>query len=302
MKKQLRGIGIALATPFDEKNRVDFKGLERLTEHVLKEDIDYLVLLGTTAESATLKNEEKNDIIRCIHSMNKKKVPIVLSIGGNNTEKVIQKIEQTQIFDFEAILSIVPYYNRPSQEGIYQHFKQIVEKTKAKIILYNVPSRTGSNILPKTVLRLSKEFENIVAIKEVSGSLIQSYEIIKEKPTHFSVISGDDILALPTILGGGDGLISVLGQGFPNVFSKMVHNALEGNVKESFKHYYQMLDLMNLIYKEGNPSGIKSLLHILNVCESYVRLPIVRASEILSRKIEEALKRYIKICNKKTSV
>ena len=291
--KKLRGTGIALITPFDKEKKVDFKSLSHLSEFVISKGVDYLVLLGTTGEQATLRNEE----------INKKRLPLVLAIGGNNTQEVIERIQSTNLSGFKAILSVIPYYNRPSQEGIYQHFKTIAENTEAKIILYNVPSRTGSNILPKTVLRLARGYKNITGIKEASGNLLQAYEILKEKPDHFSLISGDDALALPIILGGGDGVISVLAQALPNEFSSMIRYALGKKPLEAFKYYYKLFELMHIIYQEGNPVGVKSFLYNLGICNSYVRLPLVEASKILEGKIKGAYESYINILSsKETSI
>lgn len=301
--KKLRGTGIALITPFDKEKKVDFERLSRLSDYAITKGVDYLVLLGTTGEPATLRDEEKNEIVRCVQKVNQKKLPLVLSIGGNNTREVIEKIQATNLSDFEAILSVTPYYNRPSQEGIYQHFKTIAENTEAKIILYNVPARTGSNILPETVLNLARSYKNIAGIKEASGNLLQAYEIIREKPDHFSVISGDDALALPMTLGGGDGVISVLAQALPFGFSRMIRHALEGRPSKAFKHYYELFELINLIYREGNPAGVKSLLRSIGICKAHVRLPLVEASEKLEEKIKRAYETYADITSsRKTNV
>lgn len=292
--KKLCGTGIALITPFDEEKKVDFQSLKSLTEHVVKKGADYLVLLGTTAEAATLNDEEKSQVVHCIKTTNQKALPLVLSIGGNDTKKVVEQIQTTDLSDFEAILSVAPYYNRPSQEGIYQHFKTIAQSTKAKIILYNVPLRTASNISPKTALDLARDHQNIIGIKEASGNLLQAYEMIKEKPDHFSVISGDDALALPMSLGGGDGVISVLAQALPSGFCSMIRHACKRNSSEAYEHYYKLFDIMHLIYQEGNPAGIKSLLNHIGLCKNHLRLPLVRASLSLEEKIKTAYKTYKK--------
>jgi 4-hydroxy-tetrahydrodipicolinate synthase len=210
---------------------------------------------------------------------------LILCIGGNDTTSVILQLEKLDLNDFTAILSVSPYYNRPTQEGIYQHFKAIATNINANIIIYNVPSRTGSNVLPNTVLRLANDFKNIIGIKESSGNLLQAYEIIKLKPNRFNVISGDDALALPIIMGGGEGVISVIAQGLPSKNSRMINFAQKGNVKDAFVLFYQTIDMINLIYKEGNPSGIKALLKSIGICESCVRLPLLEVSNSLQNKI-----------------
>lgn len=293
--KRIFGTGAALITPFNEKNKIDFKSLEKLVPHITLGSIDYLVLLGSTSEPSSLRKKEKNDIISFIQSINHHNLPIILSIGGNNTENIITQIKNIKYSNFEAILSVSPYYNRPSQEGIYQHFKKIAESTHINIILYNVPSRTGSNLLPETALKLAQEYKNIIGIKEASGNIFQAYELINKKPKEFSVISGDDGLALPIILGGGDGVISVLAQGIPQIFSIMVDNAYEKKIDKVFEYYYNIYDLIFYLYKEGNPTGIKAFLNILTICQNYLRLPLIKASKELIVKIKTIYNKYIDI-------
>lgn len=290
--KKLYGTGVALVTPFKRDGKIDFEGLEKIVKHVAESEVDYLVVLGTTAETSTLKKEEKKNIIECVKNINQTKLPLILGIGGNNTEDIIEKIKNINLDDFSAILSVSPYYNRPSQEGIYQHFKSIVNNTDAKIIIYNVPKRTGSNILPDTVIRLSNDFENIIGIKEASGNILQSYKIIEKKPKNFSLISGDDFITLPVILGGGDGVISVIAQGFPKEVSEMVSLAKENKIQEAFSIFYKIINMIELIYEEGNPTGIKTLLKVLKICNSYVRLPLIRGTSFLEKKIENKLNLY----------
>ncbi|XCI75467.1 MAG: 4-hydroxy-tetrahydrodipicolinate synthase [Flavobacteriales bacterium] len=290
-RKKLYGTGIALVTPFDQEKKVDLKGLERLITHISEGKVEYLVILGTTGEPATLKKEEKEEIIQCIKSTNKNKLPLVLGIGGNDTAEVIRQIQQVDLTDFEAVLSVSPYYNRPTQEGIYQHFKALVTNTEVDIIIYNVPTRTGSNVLPETVLRLAHEYKNIIGIKEASGNILQAYEILQQKPEDFSVVSGDDALALPMTLGGGDGVISVVAQGIPKEFSEMIRLARQNKVREAFKLYYQTIQMTKLAFEEGNPAGIKTLLKTIGICEPYVRLPLVQATEKLQEKIRSEYKR-----------
>ncbi|WP_185872062.1 4-hydroxy-tetrahydrodipicolinate synthase [Blattabacterium cuenoti] len=284
--KKLYGTGVALVTPFKKDGKIDFNGIEKLVKYVLDNEVDYLVALGTTAETATLKKEERRDIIKCIQSKNYKKLPLILGIGGNDTINIINQINKIKnLSDFYAILSVSPYYNRPSQEGIYEHFKSIVNSTEAKIIIYNVPKRTGSNITPNTVLRLANNFNNIIGIKEASGNILQSYKILEKKPQNFSVISGDDFITLPIILGGGEGVISVIAQGYPNKISKMVSLARKNQVEKAFSIFYEIIDMIDLIYEEGNPTGIKTFLSIKKICNPYVRLPLLIGSYSLKEKM-----------------
>ncbi len=290
---QLTGTGVALVTPFKKDLSIDFEALGKLVEHNISNGTNYLVVLGTTAESATLSTEEKNLVIRHIKAVNAGRLPMVLGIGGNNTKNVIQQIQNSDLSDFQAILSVSPYYNKPTQDGIYQHYKAIATQTKAPIIVYNVPSRTGSNIDSATTLRLANDFENIIAIKEASPNFLQSTEIIKDKPEKFHVISGDDEYTLPMTLAGGSGVISVLAQALPEVFSTMVNLGLERKVDEAYPIHYQINTVTRLIYEEGNPAGIKALLHILGICEPHTRLPLISASTELHQKLEKAVKNLI---------
>ncbi len=287
--KSLQGLGVALITPFNEDGTIDFPSLERLVNYNIEGGTDYLVVLGTTAESATLNTEEKKQVIDFIKKSNNKRLPLVLGIGGNNTAEVINQIKSTDLEDFTAILSVSPYYNKPTQEGIYQHFRAISESTSKPIIIYNVPGRTGSNIEASTTLRLARDCKNIAAIKEASPNFLQSTDIIKSKPADFLVTSGDDEFALPMTLAGGEGVISVIGQGLPEQVSKMIHLGLEGKVKEAYKIHYQLQNLIRLIFIEGNPAGIKALLSVKKICKPYTRLPLVPASKELITKIEAEL-------------
>ncbi|ACY40232.1 dihydrodipicolinate synthase [Blattabacterium sp. (Blattella germanica) str. Bge] len=289
--KKLYGTGVALVTPFKKDEKIDFYGLEKLVKYVLDNEVDYLVALGTTAETATLKREEKQDIVECIQSANYKQLPLILGVGGNNTIDIVNQINSIKsLSDFYAVLSVSPYYNRPSQEGIYEHFKSIVNFTEADIIIYNVPKRTGSNVMPETVLRLANNFEKIIGIKEASGNILQSYKIIEKKPKNFSVISGDDFITLPVILGGGEGVISVIAQGFPDKVSQMVSLARKSQVEKSFSIFYKMIEMIDLIYEEGNPTGIKTFLNIIGICNPYVRLPLLIGSSSLKNKMLNLLK------------
>ena len=288
--EQLIGTGVALVTPFRADLSVDVPALERVVEHNIQGGVDYLVILGTTAESATLSQAEKQLVVDVVVRTNAGRLPLVLGVGGNNTMAVAHELKTLDLSDFDAILSVSPYYNKPTQEGIYQHFKMLAEASPLPLILYNVPSRTGSNMLPETTLRLAYEFSNIVGIKEACGDMVQIDNIIKNKPEEFMVISGDDATALPTVLAGGAGVISVLGQGLPGLFSDMIRWGLEGQVKEAYAIHHKLSSLMQLIFEEGNPAGIKSIFESLGVSTAAVRLPLVEASPSLKEKISVWLK------------
>ncbi|MFA7686475.1 MAG: 4-hydroxy-tetrahydrodipicolinate synthase [Moheibacter sp.] len=286
---KLTGTGIALITPFNENREIDYPALEKLVDHTVNGGVEYLVCLGTTAETPTLNEKEKAEILAVIKSANAGRLPLVVGIGGNNTEEVKSEFNTTDLSDFIAVLSASPAYNRPNQEGIYQHYKALAENTDVPIILYNVPSRTGSNINPETTLRLAHDFKNIIAIKEASPNFLQSTEILKDKPNGFEVISGDDEFGLPMTLAGGKGVISVIAQGLPQAYTKMIRLGLNRQVDEAYQIHYQLMDIIRAIYIEGNPSGIKSLLDHQGICKSFTRLPLVPASEELSRKIKSLL-------------
>jgi len=293
--KQLTGTGVALVTPFKKDLSVDTQALERIIEHCVDGKVDYLVALGTTAESVTLNESEKQLVIDTIIGANADRLPLVLGVGGNNTTAIVEELGKRDLTAFDAILSVSPYYNRPTQEGIYQHYKAISKASPVPIILYNVPGRTGSNVLPETVLRLARDFKNIVAVKEASGDMVQIMKIIKDKPNDFDVISGDDITALPTILAGGVGVISVLGQGLPFEFSTMVRFALQGRLEDAYDLHYSLLEGMGLIFQEGNPAGIKCIFETLGISNALVRLPLVEASSTLKQKVADFVVPFIKI-------
>lgn len=293
--EQLRGTGVALITPFKNDFSVDTEALERIVHFNIDGGVDYLVVLGTTGESVTLTKSEKRLVIDTVISANNGRLPLVLGIGGNNTAVVVQELRETDLSAFDAVLSVSPYYNKPTQEGVYQHFRAIAGASPKPVILYNVPGRTGCNMLPNTVLRLAKDFVNIVAIKEASGDLVQVMQLIKDKPADFQVISGDDMTALPTVLAGGDGVISVLGQGLPSEFSRMVRLGLEGKAREAYELHYRQQDAMSLIFHEGNPAGIKAIFEILGLSTATVRLPLVEASHDLKQKINAFIGRFARI-------
>jgi 4-hydroxy-tetrahydrodipicolinate synthase len=293
--KQIVGTGVALVTPFKKDFSIDTEALKRIVNYCIDGMVDYLVVLGTTGESVTLNKAEKMLVMDTIVEANAGRLPLVLGIGGNSTYRVAHEIEAFQSDDFDAILSVSPYYNKPTQEGIYQHFKAISEVATKPIILYNVPGRTGSNMLPSTVLRLASDFENIVGIKDASGDMKQVKEIINGSSENFHVISGDDPTALDTVMAGGSGVISVIGQGLPTEFSKMIRLGLEGKEQEALELHESMLKGMDLIFEEGNPAGIKSIFETLQLCDATVRLPLVEATDELKEKIAIFAKPFLKV-------
>lgn len=284
----LKGVGVALVTPFNEDLSVDFDSLTKLVEYNIENGTNYLVVLGTTAEAATLSDEEKKQVVEHIIKVNNKRLPLVLGIGGNNTLEVKKQIEETGLSAFEAVLSVSPYYNKPNQEGLYQHYKMLASTGK-NIIIYNVPSRTGQNVEADTTIRLANEFPNLFMIKEATPNILQYFDILRKKPEGFSLVSGDDEYTLPVTLAGGDGVISVIGQGYPKEFSAMVQLAFEGKVKEAYEIHNKLVDITRLIFAEGNPCGIKVVLAEKGIIKNYLRLPLVPASEGLYAKIKAAM-------------
>ena len=289
----LRGIGVALVTPFNEDLSIDYNGLERLVEFNISNGINYLVVMGTTAESATLSKQEKKEVLAYVIKVANNRVPIVLGIGGNNTMQVVNDLKTTDLTGVSAILSVSPAYNKPTQEGIYQHFAAVSKASSLPVVLYNVPGRTSSNILPSTVARLANDFENIVAIKEAVGDIAQVLKLLRDVPDGFVVLSGDDTLAPSLISAGGDGVISVIGQALPVQYGTIIQNALAGENKKAYKEHYRTLDIIDFIFEEGNPAGIKALLSQLNICKPYVRLPLVQASQKLKEKLAISIKDFI---------
>ena len=281
----LKGVGVALVTPFNEDLSVDFDSLTRLVEYNIENGTNYLVVLGTTAEAATLSAAEKQEVIKHVIKINNKRLPLVLGIGGNNTLEVKKQIEEADLTDFDAVLSVSPYYNKPNQEGLYQHYKMLASTGK-QIIIYNVPGRTGQNIEASTTLRLANEFPNLFMIKEAAPNILQYFDILRKKPANFSLVSGDDEYTLPVTLAGGDGVISVIGQGYPKEFSTMVQLAFEGKVKEAYEIHNKLVEITRLIFVEGNPCGIKTVLAEKGIIKNYLRLPLVVASEGLQAKIK----------------
>ncbi len=291
--QSLIGTGVALVTPFKNDFSVDTQALTRIVNFQIEGGIDYLVVLGTTAESATLNEEEKNLVIETVIKANKNRLPLVLGVGGNNTYKVVEELKTLDLSPFVAVLSVSPYYNKPTQEGIYQHFKAVAEASPVPVILYNVPGRTASNMAPATVFRLAHDFKNIVAIKEAAGDIVQAMKLIQNKPNDFLVISGDDMITLPMVLAGGAGVISVIGEGFPKEFSTMVRFGLERNVEEAYQLHYLVADAIDLIFEQGNPAGIKEVFKTLGLCENTVRLPLVNVNEDLANRIRQMVKKVL---------
>ena len=284
---KFKGTGVALVTPFAENGKVDYNGLEKLVEFQINNGVNYLVVQGTTGESVTLNDEEKVAVLEYIIEINAKRLPILLGVGGNNTAEITNKINYFSNYEIDGFLSVSPYYNKPSQNGIYQHFKEISLSSSLPIILYNVPGRTSSNMTPETTLRLANDFTNIIGIKEASGNLEQIMTIICSKPEKFLVISGDDALTLPHISVGGDGVISVIANAFPKRFSSMVHEALNSNLNIAREKHYELLEIIHYLFIDGNPAGIKYLLKLINICSDTVRLPLVNISETTAKKIYE---------------
>ena len=292
----LRGMGVALITPFNEDETIDFPALARLVEYQIQNGIDYLVVLGTTAETPTLTEEEKARVRSFVIEKVAGRVPIVMGLGGNNTRAIVDSLK-TQNFDgVDAILSVVPYYNKPSQEGIYQHYKAIAQATKLPVILYNVPGRTGVNMTAGTTLRLARDFENIVAIKEASGNITQMDDIIKNKPADFMVISGDDGITFPLITLGAVGVISVIGNAFPREFSRMVRLALNGDYASALTIHHRFTELFSLLFVDGNPAGVKCLLHAMGYIQNQLRLPLVPTRITTYEKIRDVLQKLNIVC------
>ena len=287
-----KGTGVALVTPFKKNFSVDFEALKKIVNFVIDGGVDYLVILGTTGEPATLTPEEKEAVIKTIIETNNGRLPLVLGVGSNNTQQVTDELKTRDFSAFSAVLSVSPYYNKPTQEGIYQHFKAISQASPLPLILYNVPGRTASNLLPSTVVRLANDFKNIIGIKEAAGDIVQAMKLIQTCPKDFLIISGDDMITLPMILAGGSGVISVIGEGFPKAFSDMVRLGLSKKVDEAYQIHYKIADAIDLIFEEGNPGGIKQIHKTLGLSENTVRLPLVSVSENLANRINDFVKHF----------
>jgi len=292
MREKLQGTGVALITPFDTRGAIDYPALERLIEHVVAGGVDYLVALGTTAETPTLTAAEKDELTAFILRVSAGRLPVVLGVGGNNTTEVVRKLENTDPTGICAILSITPYYNRPAQEGLYQHYKAIAAAAPRPVVLYNVPSRTGVNLAAETTLRLAHEVPNIAAVKEASGSLSQMAYILRDRPKDFAVISGDDNLALPLIALGGDGVISVAANAFPEAVSRVVKGSLAGNFAEAAEVQLRLLECVEALFAEGSPAGIKVALAVKGMIHNTLRLPLVPCSDGLCGRIEALIRAH----------
>lgn len=293
--QSLIGTGVALVTPFKKDFSVDVDALKAIVNFQIDNGIDYLVALGTTAETATLSKAEKDLVIKTIVEANNNRLPLVLGVGSNNTSEVIEELKSRDFSGFVAILSVSPYYSKPTQEGIYQHFKAIAEASPLPIILYNVPGRTASNMLPSTIIRLANDFKNIVAVKEAAGDIVQAMKLIQNKPKGFLVISGDDMITLPMVLAGGSGVISVIAEGFPKQFSEMVHLGLNKRVEEAYKLHYLISDCIDMIFEQGNPAGIKEVFKSLGLSGNTVRLPLVNVDEDLANRLNNFVNKISKM-------
>lgn len=289
--QSLVGTGVALVTPFKKDFSVDTEALKKIVNFVIDGGVEYLVVLGTTAETATLTSDEQELVISTIIEANNGRLPLVLGVGGNNTYKVVEELKSRDFSKFSAILSVSPYYNKPTQEGIYQHFKAIAEASPVPVIVYNVPGRTASNMLPSTVIRLANDFKNIIGIKEAAGDIVQAMKLIQNAPKGFLVISGDDMITLPMVLAGGSGVISVIGEGFPKQFSEMVRLGLQRKVDEAYQLHYLLADSIDMIFEQGNPAGIKEVFKTLGLSENTVRLPLVNVNQDLATRLENFTKK-----------
>lgn len=287
----LRGTGVAMVTPFRKDGGVDFRALTALTEHLVKGKVEYLVVLGTTGESVTLSKDEKQAVLNCVLEANDGRLPVVLGVGGNNTGEICKELNNLDTTGLKAILSVSPYYNKPTQRGIYEHYRTVAGASPLPVILYNVPGRTGSNMLAETTLQLAIEVPNILAVKEASGNMEQVMRIIRDRPKGFLVISGDDALTMPMIAAGADGVISVIANAFAKEFSNMVRASLAGELDKARKGHYQLFDAMQAIFAEGNPGGIKAILNHMNLCENKLRLPLVPVSRALQTRLSELTNR-----------
>jgi 4-hydroxy-tetrahydrodipicolinate synthase len=283
------GTGVAIVTPFNDDYSVDYPSLEKITDYCITNGVNYIVVLGTTGESATLTKEEKEQVVKTVVSAAGGRVPIVIGIGGNFTQNVVETIKNTNYKGIDAILSVSPYYNKPNQVGIYEHYKAIAGASPLPIILYNVPGRTGMNMAPSTVLRLAHDFKNIIAVKEACGNMVQAMEILRDKPENFAVISGDDALTLPMISVGAVGVISVVANSHPKEFSVMVNEALGNNYMLARKIHLSLLETINLLFADGSPSGVKTFMEMKNLCKSVVRLPLMPVSELIHKRIQEVV-------------
>lgn len=286
---QLRGLGVAMVTPFKKDLTPDLAALKKLTEFLVQGGVDYLVVMGTTGESVTLDKEDKKAVLDTVLSANAGRKPVVLGVGGNNTFEIANQLSRLDATGLTAVLSVTPYYNKPTQNGLFEHYKALSESSKLPIILYNVPGRTSVNLLPDTVSRIAFDCRNVIGIKEASGNMEQIMQVIHDTPKEFLVISGDDALTLPLIAAGADGVISVVGNAFPKEFGNMVRLALENKFDEARPLHYKLLELIQQLFVEGNPAGIKEVLSHLDICENYMRLPLVPVSQNTSERMRRIM-------------
>jgi 4-hydroxy-tetrahydrodipicolinate synthase len=287
--KEIKGTGVALVTPFNQDGSVDYSGLERVVRNVIDSGVDFLVVFGTTAETPTLNDDEKQKILSFVKNLNAERLPIMVGMSGNNTALLIEQIRNFDFTGIDALLSASPYYNKPSQEGIYRHFMAVAEASPVPVMLYNVPGRTGSNMLPETVVRLARDNKNIMGIKEASGNMAQVSKILRDKPDGFELYSGEDNLAVATIALGGKGIISVAANAFPKPFSKMINYALEGDAVSASALQLELFEIIELLFAEGNPVGVKTALSIEDICNQWVRLPLVPGTDCLREKMQKII-------------
>jgi 4-hydroxy-tetrahydrodipicolinate synthase len=287
--KKFRGTGVAIVTPFKNDSSIDFAALGRVVNHVINGGVNYIVVMGTTGESVTLTKDEKKAVISYVVEVTDSRVPLVIGIGGNSTQEVINCVRHSNLTGVDGILSVAPYYNKPNQRGLFQHFKAIATCSPVPVIMYNVPGRTCSNISSDTCIELANECENIVAVKEASGDIAQIMRIIKSKPDNFSVISGDDMLTIPIIASGGAGIISVLANAYPAATSELVTNALKSNYKSAREIQLRYLEMIELLFIDGNPSGVKAILSIMGLCQNNLRLPLVPVNRTIYTRIQKAM-------------
>jgi 4-hydroxy-tetrahydrodipicolinate synthase len=286
--KKFKGTGVAIVTPFKNDSSIDFAALGRVINHVINGGINYIVAMGTTGEASTLTKDEKKALISYVLEVADNRIPVVVGIGGNNTQEVINTIRHTDLSGVDGILSVVPYYNKPNQRGLFQHFKAVATCSPVSVIMYNVPGRTSSNLTAETCLQLVHECENIVGLKEASGDMKQIMSILKGKPENFNLISGDDLMTIPIIAAGGAGVISVLANAFPSHCTELVNNCLKNNYKQAREIQFKFLELTELLFTEGNPPGIKAALNVLNICHNNLRLPLVPVSRQTYTRIQKA--------------
>lgn len=290
LREKFTGTGVAIATPFDAQGNIDYPAFEKLINHIINGKCEYIVVLGTTGESATIHGKEKQEIFSFVNQINQGRVALVAGIGGNDTAEVLKGFKEFNLPGYDAILVVSPYYNKPNQEGLFQHYKTLNDNTPLPIIMYNVPGRTGQNITAETTLRIARECKNIFATKEASGNFDQFMQIVKYKPADFMLISGDDGIALPMIAIGAEGVISVVANAYPKGFSEMIRKALAGDYTTAKQLHYQYTDIIHTLFAEGSPSGLKAYLSEMGIGGNYFRLPVWPVSEKLHSKIKELMK------------